>query len=122
MRAPRAGAGQAPAGPRLGAGSRLRALSAASAHRRRLIRTPTEYLGPFEEALEDVVRNQDPKYLLEGQEVKVGLVGAMGFHRVTPRQLLSNFLGTLVQVDGIVTKCAPAAPRAARAPRFSSQG
>jgi hypothetical protein len=31
----------------------------------------------------------------------------MGFHRVSPRQLLSNFLGTLVQVEGIVTKCAP---------------
>jgi DNA replicative helicase MCM subunit Mcm2 (Cdc46/Mcm family) len=31
---------------------------------------------------------------------------SLGFHRVSPRQLLSNFLGTLVQVEGIVTKCA----------------
>ena len=92
----------------------MRALSRAAAPLRRLIRTPTEYLAPFEEALEDVVRNQDPKYLLEGQQVNVGVVGSMGFHRVTPRQLLSNFLGTLVQVDGIVTKCAShSAPRPA---------
>jgi DNA replication licensing factor MCM3 len=56
---------------------RARALSA-RASRRRLIRAPTEYLAPFEEALEDVVRNQDPKYLLEGQEVKVGFVGRCG--------------------------------------------
>ena len=96
----------------------MRALTRRVAPRRRLIRAPTEYLGPFEEALEDVVRNQDPKYLLEGQEVKVGLVGAMGFHRVTPRQLLSNFLGTLVQVDGIVTKCAPLQRAARRAAVF----
>jgi DNA replicative helicase MCM subunit Mcm2 (Cdc46/Mcm family) len=104
----RTAARRRPAKPRAspGAGSRLRALTRRLACSLRLIRTPTEYLGPFEEALEDVVRNQDPKYLLEGQEVRVGVTGSMGFHRVTPRQLLSNFLGTLVQVDGIVTKCA----------------
>ncbi len=129
--------------------------------RRSLLRSPAEYLVPFEEALEDVVRNQDPKYLAEGQHCKVGLTGrcapaasralplctahaaaaredvcraqirradmpftpvrlrrSFGFHRVSPRELLSGFLGTLVQVEGIVTKCArlpcagrPCAPR-----------
>jgi DNA replicative helicase MCM subunit Mcm2 (Cdc46/Mcm family) len=27
---------------------------------------------------------------------------------VSPRELLTGFVGTLVQVEGIVTKCAPA--------------
>jgi len=35
---------------------------------------------------------------------------SFGFHRLSPRELLSGFLGTLVQVEGIVTKCACAAP------------
>jgi DNA replication licensing factor MCM3 len=61
---------------------------------------------PFEEALEEVVRNQDPKHLQEGQQLHVGFTGSFGFHRVSPRELLSGFLGTLVQVEGIVTKCA----------------
>ena len=63
---------------------------------------------PFEEALEEVVRNQDPKH---DQQVHVGFTGSFGFHRVSPRELLSGFLGTLVQVEGIVTKCACTQPR-----------
>jgi DNA replication licensing factor MCM3 len=74
------------------------------------MRAPADYLVPFEEALDEVVRNQDPKYLVDGQPVHVGFTGSFGFHRVSPRDLLSGFLGTLVQVEGIVTKCAHTAP------------
>lgn len=35
---------------------------------------------------------------------------SFGFNRVTPRALLSAFLGQMVQVEGIVTKCARAPP------------
>lgn len=35
----------------------------------------------------------------------VGFEGQFGFHRVTPRELLSPFLGALVSVEGIITKC-----------------
>jgi len=42
---------------------------------RSLLREPGTYVPPFEEALEDVVRNQDPKYLAEGQHLSLGFVG-----------------------------------------------
>jgi DNA replicative helicase MCM subunit Mcm2 (Cdc46/Mcm family) len=28
-----------------------------------------------------------------------------GFHRISPRELLSPFLGKIVNVEGIITKC-----------------
>lgn len=113
------------------------------------MRDPSTFVPPFEEALEDVVRNQDPKYLEEGQHVNLGLTGrrvslsprvgghsvttaqnaakaapcspskthsaprSFGFANVSPRELLTGFVGTMVQVEGIVTKCAPPARSAA---------
>jgi len=60
---------------------------------------------PFSEALDQAARNANPKYLNEDEEVLLGFEGPFGFHRLTPRELLSPFLGTLVSVEGIVTKC-----------------
>ena len=47
----------------------------ASACIRSLIEQPSEYLPPFEEALMDLVRHKEPKYLKEGQEVHIGFTG-----------------------------------------------
>ena len=41
----------------------------------RLLNQPSDYVGPLEEALEDMVRNLDPKYLTASSEVKVGFSG-----------------------------------------------
>lgn len=60
---------------------------------------------PFSDALDQAARNANPKYLHEEEEVHLGFEGQFGFHRLTPRELLSPFLGTLVSVEGIVTKC-----------------
>lgn len=59
----------------------------------------------FSDALMEVTRNVDPKYVKEGERVLVGFTGPFGFHRVTPRDLMSSFIGTMVCVEGIVTKC-----------------
>ncbi|KAK3271103.1 MCM DNA helicase complex subunit [Cymbomonas tetramitiformis] len=77
----------------------------------RLIERPGEYLPPFEEALEEVVRNHSPKFLSTDQEVHIGLKGSFGFHRVSPRELLSPLLSKLVMVEGIVTKCSNVRPK-----------
>eukprot|EP01018_Ginkgo_biloba_P018817 Gb_01563 [translate_table: standard] len=66
---------------------------------RRLIRNPSDYIQPFSDALVEVTRNVDPKYLQEGQQVQVGFEGQFGFHKVTPRELLSPFLGSMYELQ-----------------------
>jgi DNA replication licensing factor MCM3 len=71
----------------------------------RIIRSPGEFMQPASDAVTEVARNLDPKFLKEGERVLVGFTGPFGFHRVTPRDLMSSFIGTMVCVEGIVTKC-----------------
>lgn len=53
----------------------------------------------------DAARAIDPKYLKEGEQVLVGFEGPFVSRLVTPRDLLSEFIGSMVCVEGIVTKC-----------------
>mmetsp|Transcript_15610 Transcript_15610/g.21579 ORF Transcript_15610/g.21579 Transcript_15610/m.21579 type:complete len:824 (-) Transcript_15610:244-2715(-) len=85
---------------------------------RGLMESPAEYLPPFEEALEDLVRNQRPKYLLEGQTVHIGFTGSFGFHRVSPRELLSPLLSKLVCLEGIITKCSLVRPKVSKSVHY----
>ncbi|RWW33116.1 hypothetical protein BHE74_00002739 [Ensete ventricosum] len=72
---------------------------------RRLILSPAEYILPISDALTEVTRNVDPKYLKEGERVLVGFSGQFGSRKITPRDLISSFIGSMVCVEGIVTKC-----------------
>lgn len=60
---------------------------------------------PLSDAVTEATRGVDPKYLKEGEHVLVGFTGPFGFHKVTPRDLMSSFIGSMVRVEGIVTKC-----------------
>ncbi|OVA03634.1 Mini-chromosome maintenance [Macleaya cordata] len=73
---------------------------------------------PFSEALTEVTRNIDPKYLKEGENVLVGFEGPFVSRRVTPRDLLSSFIGSMVCVEGIVTKCSLVRPKVVRSVHF----
>ncbi|KAJ4981873.1 hypothetical protein NE237_032710 [Protea cynaroides] len=85
---------------------------------RRLLRNPSEYLQPFSDALTEVTRNIDPKYLKEGEQVLVGFEGPFVSRRVTPRELLSNFIGSMICVEGIVTKCSLVRPKVVRSVHY----
>ncbi|KAL6841409.1 hypothetical protein ACP4OV_028927 [Aristida adscensionis] len=85
---------------------------------RRVIRSPGEYMHPASEAVSEVARNLDPKFLKEGERVMVGFSGPFGFHRVTPRDLMSSFIGTMVCVEGIVTKCSLVRPKVVKSVHF----
>ncbi|MCL7030182.1 hypothetical protein MKW94_000113 [Papaver nudicaule] len=86
---------------------------------RRLLRNPGDYIQPFSEALTEVTRNIDPKFLKEGETVLVGFEGAIGDSReVTPRGLLSSFIGSMVRVKGIVTKCSLVRPKVVKSVHF----
>lgn len=60
---------------------------------------------PFCDAVTDAAKSIDPKYLKEAEQVLVGFEGPFVSRRVTPRELLSEFIGSMVCVEGIVTKC-----------------
>ncbi|XP_026399734.1 DNA replication licensing factor MCM3 homolog 2-like [Papaver somniferum] len=86
---------------------------------RRLLRNPGDYIQPFSEALTEVTRNIDPKYLKEGESILAGFEGAIGDSReVTPRGLLSSFIGSMVRVKGIVTKCSLVRPKVVKSVHF----
>ncbi|RDX77410.1 DNA replication licensing factor MCM3, partial [Mucuna pruriens] len=84
----------------------------------RILRSPSEYIQPFCDAVTDAARAIDPKYLKEGEQVLVGFEGPFVSRRVTPRELLSEFIGSLVCVEGIVTKCSLVRPKVVKSVHF----
>ncbi|KMZ58283.1 DNA replication licensing factor MCM3-like protein [Zostera marina] len=85
---------------------------------RRLIRNPGEYLHPFSDAVTEITKSIESKYLKEGERILVGFNGPFGFHKVTPRDLMSSFIGTMVCVEGIVTKCSLVRPKVVKSVHF----
>jgi DNA replicative helicase MCM subunit Mcm2 (Cdc46/Mcm family) len=59
----------------------------------------------FQRALKEYVGSLDPTYAKETEELFVAFEGSFGNKHVTPRTLMSRFLGNLICVEGIVTKC-----------------
>lgn len=85
---------------------------------RRLLQTPSEYMQSLCDAVTDMVRSMNAKYLKEGEQVLVGLEGPFVSRRVTPRDLLSGFIGSMVCVEGIVTKCSLVRPKVVKSVHF----
>ncbi|KAG6552874.1 hypothetical protein Mapa_005529 [Marchantia paleacea] len=85
---------------------------------RRILQNPSEFIQPLTEAVDETTRNIDAKYIAEEEEMHVGFEGQFGFHRVTPRELLSPFLGALVSVEGIITKCSLVRPKVVKSVHY----
>ncbi|XP_059665090.1 DNA replication licensing factor MCM3 homolog 2 [Cornus florida] len=85
---------------------------------RRLLQSPSEYIQPLCDAVTEVARSLDPKYLKEGEQVLVGFEGPFVSRRVTPRDLLSSFIGSMVCVEGIITKCSLVRPKVVKSVHF----
>uniref|UniRef100_A0A1J3CYU2 DNA replication licensing factor MCM3 n=1 Tax=Noccaea caerulescens TaxID=107243 RepID=A0A1J3CYU2_NOCCA len=84
----------------------------------RILKSPIEYMQSFCDAATEATRNIDPKYLKEGEQILVGFEGHFVSRRVTPRELLSEFIGSLVCVEGIVTKCSLVRPKVVKSTHF----
>jgi DNA replication licensing factor MCM3 len=67
----------------------------------RLLNNPTEFIPPFEIALKQVVdqTQQNDKGFF------IGLEGSFGENKVSPRNLNSSYLGKLISLEAIVTRC-----------------
>ena len=84
----------------------------------RLITRPMAVLVPFEEALRNVVRATETQYAKEAEEIdfRVSLVGMP--YSLTPRELKSSLLCSLVNVEGIVTKCSLVRPKIVKSAHY----
>ncbi|XP_076457176.1 zygotic DNA replication licensing factor mcm3-like [Babylonia areolata] len=72
----------------------------------------------FNRALREFVASIDPLYSKQHEEFFVGFEGSFGNKHVTPRTLTSKFLGNLVCVEGIVTKCSLIHPKVVRSVHY----
>lgn len=59
----------------------------------------------FQRSLKDLVATVDATYAKQHDEFYIGLEGSFGSKHVTPRTLTSRLLGSMVCVEGIITKC-----------------
>ncbi|KAK9056029.1 hypothetical protein SSX86_027122 [Deinandra increscens subsp. villosa] len=85
---------------------------------RRLLRNPSEYIQSLSDFITDRTRSIDPKFLKEGEQVLVGFDGPFVSRRVTPRDLLSEFIGSMVKVEGIITKCSLVRPKVVKSVHY----
>ncbi|KAI3741494.1 hypothetical protein L1987_59168 [Smallanthus sonchifolius] len=85
---------------------------------RRLLQNPSEYIQSLSDFITDRTRSIDPKFLKEGEQVLVGFDGPFVSRRVTPRDLLSEFIGSMVKVEGIITKCSLVRPKVVKSVHY----
>lgn len=84
----------------------------------RLLNNAFEEQLAFQRALKEYVGSLDPSYAKENEELFVAFEGSFGNKHVTPRTLMSKFLGNLVCVEGIVTKCSLVRPKVVRSVHY----
>ncbi|XP_064596970.1 zygotic DNA replication licensing factor mcm3-like [Liolophura sinensis] len=77
-----------------------------------------EEMVAFQRALKEFVASADPVYSKQHEEFFVGFEGSFGSKHVTPRSLTSTYLGNLVCVEGIVTKCSLVRPKIVRSVHY----
>ncbi len=89
----------------------------------RLVRRPREFIVAFQEAATDSVNSIDPtlsKYL-KSNEIQIGFEGSLGRNSVSPRGLSSILLNSLVEVEGIVTRCSTIRPKLLKSVHFCKE-
>lgn len=77
-----------------------------------------EELSCFQKALKEFVTAADATYAKNIDEFMIGFDGSFGAHHVSPRTLVSIFIGTMVSVEGIVTKCSLINPKVIRSVHY----
>ncbi|KAM4632810.1 DNA replication licensing factor MCM3 [Polymixia lowei] len=84
----------------------------------KLMNSAFEELLAFQRALKDLVASVDATYAKQYEEFFIGLEGSFGTKHVTPRTLTSRLLGSMVCLEGIVTKCSLVRPKVVRSVHY----
>ncbi|OZC05991.1 MCM2/3/5 family protein [Onchocerca flexuosa] len=71
----------------------------------------------LQQAMKDYVSRLDPEYG-KSRDFNVGFEGSFGDRHVNPRTLKSQFLGSMVCCEGIVTKCSALRPKVVRSVHY----
>lgn len=74
----------------------------------------------FQSALKHFVETIDTDYAKEKVDFFIAFEGSFGNKHVTPRTLTSRYLGNMVCVEGIVTKCSMVWPKVVRSVHYCS--
>ncbi|KAI8917550.1 MCM2/3/5 family-domain-containing protein [Powellomyces hirtus] len=85
-----------------------------------LLKVPMDYLPPFDAALKEIALSlQNPaKEKLDDEMFYIGLDGSFGEHNVSPRNVSSLHLGTMISIEGIITRCSLVRPKVARSVHY----
>ena len=71
-----------------------------------LLESPMEFLPPFDKALRDIVSTlANPFKAVIQEPVYVGLYGSFGENQVKATDLNALYIGRLICIEGIVSKC-----------------
>eukprot|EP00762_Andalucia_godoyi_P006386 ANDGO_05860.mRNA.1 DNA replication licensing factor MCM3 homolog 1 len=87
---------------------------------RRVLSSPADYVPVLETALQENLALFEAGYFEANPhlEARIGFSGDFGAQHVTPRGLSATFLGQVVCVDGIVTKCSVVRPKVSRSVHY----
>ncbi|EDO34425.1 predicted protein [Nematostella vectensis] len=84
----------------------------------KLVNNSFEELIAFQNALKEFVSTANTEYGKKHEEFFVGFEGSFGSKHVTPRSLSSRYIGSMVCVEGIVTKCSLVRPKVVRSVHY----
>lgn len=85
---------------------------------RDLLENAFEEQNAFQNALKEYVNTVAPDYSKEHEDFFIAFEGSFGNKHVTPRSLQCRFLGNLICVEGIVTKCSLVHPKVVRSVHY----
>uniref|UniRef100_F6Z4G6 DNA replication licensing factor MCM3 n=2 Tax=Ciona intestinalis TaxID=7719 RepID=F6Z4G6_CIOIN len=84
----------------------------------RLLNNGFGELGAFQRALKSYVASIDATFAKDFEDFFVGFEGSFGKKHVTPRTLTSSLLGSMVCIEGIVTKASLVRPKVVRSVHY----
>ncbi|KAI9316285.1 MCM2/3/5 family-domain-containing protein [Dichotomocladium elegans] len=88
-----------------------------------ILNNPTELMPAFDAALMELVKAvHDPsRHDIESQPFYIGLRGSFGDNHVNPRTLRAMYLGKMVCIEGIVTRCSLVRPKVLRSVHYAEK-